>query len=293
MNAKTKDILRFIAEKGNNVVSGFSGTIASILRMLLFSKINVAIETNKIKGIKKHERCTILANGPSLKVAIENGEVQLENVDVFCMNSFCESEFFWKIKPSAYFLIDGQFFNPTVERCKNQVDTLISALNKIDWDINIFIPSHAIKGGVLKGLDNNRVHVIKMNTATVEGYDWFCNLIYKLNMGMPMCINVSIFAIMTAIIMKYKTIYIYGIDHSFSSQLFVNEDNCVCSLESHVYSSKPRVFKLPETTMSKTLLNMSNAFRIHEKLEKYSKRVGISLINCTKGSFVDAYARHH
>jgi hypothetical protein len=130
-----------------------------------------------------------------------------------------------------------------------------------------------------------------MNTTTTEGYDWFCNFIYKLNLGMPMCINVVIFAIMTAINMKYEKIYMYGIDHSFSAQLFVDEDNCVCSRESHVYSSEARIFKLPETTMAQTLLDMSNAFRIHEKLEKYSKTVGVKILNCTKGSFVDAYER--
>ena len=292
MNVKTKDTLRLIAEIGSNVITGFLSSFASILRMFLFSKISVAIETKKNIDIKKHIGCTILANGPSLKSAIENNELELENVDIFCVNSFCESEYFWKIKPMNYFLIDGQFFNPTVERCKNQVDILVKSLNKVDWDINLFIPSHAINGGVLKGLDNNRIHIVKMNTTTIEGYDWFCNLLYSSYLGMPMCINVVIFAIMTAINMKYESIFMYGIDHSFSAQLFVDEENCVCSRESHVYSTEARIFKLPETTMAQTLLDMSNAFRIHEKLEKYSKKIGVKIINCTKGSFVDAYERN-
>lgn len=291
MNANMKDSLRLLASMCNNLVFGFWDTISSILRIFLFTNFSVAINSKQFYKYKKHKNCIILGNGPSLKLAFDNGEVNIDDVDVFCVNSFCESDFFWKIKPTSYFLIDGQFFNPTVERCIKQVDTLVSLLNKVDWNINLYIPSHAINGGVLKGLINKKIQIVKMNTTTTEGYDWFCNLIYRSNLGMPMCINVVIFAIMAAVNLKYESIFMYGIDHSFSAQIFVDEENCVCSRETHVYTSETRVFKLPETTMARTLLDMSNAFRIHEKLEKYSKKVGVKIINCTKGSFVDAYQR--
>ena len=110
---------------------------------------------------------------------------------------------------------------------------------------------------------------------------------------MPECMNVVNFAIMSGIIMGYKNIYLYGIDHTFSAQLFVNDENIVCSREQHVYNSNPVIFELPQSTMSSILHNMSRAFYIHKKLEKYSNHVGVKLINCTRGSFVDAYERYY
>ena len=291
MNAKTKEVINRIAIVCSNVINGFSGTISSIFRILLFSKISIAFKSRLYRDLKMHDNCTILANGPSLKSAIENNEVRLKDVDIFCVNSFCESEYFWQIRPRFYFLIDGAFFNPKNERNERQVASLIEALNKVNWDLLLCIPTHAICGGVLKGLKNERIKILRFNTTTTEGYSWFANLIYRYSMGMPWCMNVVNFAEMSAMQMKFKNIYLYGIDHTFPAQLFVDDDNCVCSREHHVYATEGRVFKLPHTSMSRILRNQSRAFSIHEQLEDYSKSVGCKIYNCTKGSFVDAYAR--
>lgn len=291
MNIKLKNRLRTIAEIGHQIVSGFAGTISSILRIILFTKIGVAIKSRKYHKYRKHTNCTILANGPSLKDAIEKGEVRLDNVDVFCVNSFCESKYFWEIKPSTYFIIDGAFFNPNIERCKKQVENLIDSLNKVDWEIHLAIPAHAHYGGVLKGINNPKVKILRFNTSSIDGYNWFVKIMCGYGFGMLTCINVVIFAIMAALHMKYKNIYMYGIDHTFCAQLFVDNENCVCSKEHHVYSQEPKIFKLPETNMAKILGNITQAFVIHDKLEKYSKSQGIKIYNCTKGSFVDSYER--
>lgn len=291
MNIQTKNRLRSIAQYGKDIVYGFLETIASIFRIILFSRISVAVKSKTYRNLRHHDDCTILANGPSLKEAMENGRVKLDDVDVFCVNSFCESEYFWKVKPTSYFIVDGEFFNPTTERTKKQVTNLIEALNKVDWRMNLCISSHAINGGVLSEIKNDNINVLRFNTTTIVGYEWFCHSLYKIRIGMPLCINVVIFSIMAAINMKYKNIYMYGIDHTFSAQLFVDDENCVCSMEWHVYATEGRALKLPNTTMTEILRDMSNCFAMHEKLNRYSLRVGSKIWNCTKGSFVDAYER--
>lgn len=291
MNAKVKCTLNNLSRIGGGVVSGFSGAVASILRIMVLSSIKTAIKSKDFYKLKNHENCTILANGPSLKSAIENGEVRLDDVDVFCVNSFCESEYFWKIKPQFYFLMDEAFFDPKNERCRKQVQTVIENLKMIDWGMNLVVPSWAKFGELITGLNSPHIRILRYNTASVNGYQWFTNMMCRNRLGMLTCINVVIFAIMSAINMKYKNIYMYGIDHTFSAQLFVDEDNCVCSSERHVYSVEPRIFRLPQTTMYKILNNIATAFAIHEKLELYSKACGSKIYNCTKGSFVDAYER--
>ena len=291
MNAKVKDTINGMSKVVGTVFSGFSGTVASLFRILVLSSMKVAVTSRKNGDFKKHENCSILANGPSLKAAIENNEVQLDSNDVFCVNSFCESEYFWKIKPQFYFVIDGTFFNPTIERTKKQVASIVEAFSKVDWDMCVVVPSYAPQGGIFAGLNNPHIKTIRFNSTSVSGYDWFCNMVYKQGLGMPTCINVVIFAISSALFMGYKNIYMYGIDHTFSAQLFVNENNVVCSSERHVYSTEPRIFKLPQTTMARILGAQSLCFSIHEKLERMSKKLGCKIYNCTKGSFVDAYER--
>ena len=139
MNADLKNYIRTFVDKIGALITGLSDTLISCMRMIVLSSITSSIRTKSIVRQKTMKKCTILANGPSLKNAMDNNEVILEDVDVFCVNSFCESAYFWEIKPKFYFLVDGQFFNPTLERCKSQVENIQKAFSKVDWDMVLYI----------------------------------------------------------------------------------------------------------------------------------------------------------
>lgn len=293
MNIIIKNIIKESAAIIGRFFDNFSNTISSFFRIAILSSCKIAFKSKKYSIMRTNVDCTILANGPSLREAMNNNEIRLDGVDVFCVNSFAETYLFWTVKPKFYYLIDNEFFGPTKDRSKEQINRLNEALKKVDWNMYLCIPSHANNGGVIKEIKNKKISILRWNTSSTDGFDWFCNFVYKTRMGMPECMNVVNFAIMSGINMGYKNIYLYGIDHTFSSQLYVNDENVVCSREQHVYNEKPVIFELPETSMTRILHNMSRAFYIHEKLQKYSKRVGVRIINCTRGSFVDAYERDY
>lgn len=290
MNADLKNYIRTFVDKIGALITGLSDTLISCMRMIVLSSITSSIRTKSIVRQKTMKKCTILANGPSLKNAMDNNEVILEDVDVFCVNSFCESDYFWEIKPKFYFLVDGQFFNPTLERCKSQVENIQKAFSKVDWDMVLYISTSSGNGGVLSGLTNPKIKVIRLNTTTIEGYKWFRHLMYKMRLGMPRCQTVVNMAISTSIIMKYNDVYLYGADHSWTKDLRVDDDNVCCYGDRHVYNTGLVVIK-KDKSIGELLLNFARMFDSHWVINEYAKSMNVHIWNCTRESFVDAYDR--
>lgn len=291
MNSKIRKSIKSISNFLGAVLSNFIANIVSLMRICLLSKVLVAIQSKKCRRLKHSNDCCVLANGPSLKSALESGSVRFAGNDVFCVNLFCDSDYFWIIKPRFYFLVDGAFFSkPKDERVELQLSRLKTALNRVDWELYLVISAGGIKGGILNEITNINVHIIKMNSTTVEGSKWFCHLIYRLRMGMPRCQTVTNFALCAAINMGYNNVYLYGADHTWTRDLFVDENNVVCYGDRHVYNKNLTVIK-KEENFALILDAFSNMFKSHYKIEEYSKKVGVKIWNCSNDSFVDAYER--
>lgn len=290
MNKKIRQGLNNCSKKIGYFFINVSSCVVSIVRMIVLSRINIAFKTKGYSKLRQNNTCVVLANGPSLKNALENGIEILKQSDVFCVNFFFKSPFFWEIKPRFYFIIDGDLFNPTNELVKAQVIEMKSAFKRIDWDMFLVISSSAINGGVLSDLVNSKIHLLRMNTTTVEGFMSFRNLMYDFYMGMPKCQTVTNFALMAAVIMGYKTIYLYGADHSWTKDLKVDDDNIVYYGDRHVYNTDLSAIKL-DYTIGTLLHNYGNMFDTHWIINVYSQHKNTIIINNTKGSFIDAYKR--
>lgn len=292
MNKNIRNFVKGIARNSEIFFSGLVGSVTSFLRIIVLSKCRTSLETRHYSNLKEHKSCIILANGPSLKKALDSGDVIYQDRDVFCLNLFASSDYFWKLKPRFYFLSDNAFFEDLEEeRIQNQLNTLKDAFSKIDWDMYLCIPSGCANGGVLKFVSNPRVKIIRWNTTSTNGFRWFTRLMYDLFLGMPRCTNISNFAIMSSILMKYNNVYLYGLDHSMFVGKFVDEDNVLCYTDSHVYDTRKTILKLPDEDIASSLSNDVSCFRSHQEINSYAMQRGCDIINCTRGSFVDAYKR--
>ena len=280
MNTILKNYIREFVEVTARFVKDLCDAFVSCLRMLVLSSPISAIQTKSIVNQKVNSKCTILANGPSLKIAFDRNEVLLKDVDVFCVNSFCESELFWKIRPKFYFLVDGQFFNPTLDRCKSQVKNIQKAFSEVDWDMVLFISTSSGKGGVLSGLSNPKIKVVRLNTTTIDGYKWFRNLIYRMRMGMPRCQTVVNMAISTSILMGYSDVFLYGADHSWTKDLRVDDDNVCCYGDRHVYNTGLVVIK-KEESIGELLFKFANMFNSHWIINDFAKFMKVHIWNCS------------
>lgn len=292
MNKNLRNYIKAISKSIGRFINNSNLSVTSILRMLVLSKIDVVFKSNNYPKLKSGKNCTVLANGPSLKKALENKEVILDGNDVFVVNMFVQSQEFWTIKPHFYFLTDGAFFAPQNERHLNFVSILNEGFKKVDWDMYLCIPSGCINGGVLKSLDNHHVKVLKWNTATFEGFRCLCHFVFKHNMAMPRCQTVANMALMSAINMKYENVYLYGADHGWTKDLRVDDDNVVCYGDRHVYATKLNVIKL-QYNIADLLRQYANMFETHMIIEHYARSRKCKIWNCTVGSYVDAYERKY
>ncbi len=291
MNKNVRSALNKMATGFGEFMSDLCQDFVSLLRMLVLSKISVAIRSKNYWKLKASGNCCILANGPSLKQAFIDNEVLIDGNDVFCVNMFCQSEHFSKVRPRFYFLVDEEFFNPSNDFTKGQVDFLIKAFNQIDWEMFLVISSSTTNGGLLNGLHNPLVKVLRWNTTTVNGGSSFRRLVYSMRLGMPKCQTVTNFALMAAVNMRYNKVFLYGADHTWTRDLMVNDQNQTCYGDRHVYDTKVS-YRTMNCSIASQLRDFANMFETHWHIESYSKSKGVKILNCTKGSFVDAYDRY-
>ncbi|MBO4922843.1 MAG: DUF115 domain-containing protein [Bacteroidales bacterium] len=290
MNRILRNSLNSFAKNFGLFSSNLASTIVSLLRICVLSKVGAAIKSRKYSQLKLHDNCVVLANGPSLKSAIEEGIDCLEESDVFCVNLFFKSDAFWIIKPRFYFVVDEQFFDPTYDRTKEQVREMREALTKIDWEMYLVTSPTVVNAGILSNLNNNNIKVIRMNSTAADGFSWFKKLVYNLNLGMPRCQTVTNFAIMAAVNLHYSNVYLYGADHSWTRDLMVDDNNVTCYGDRHVYNTQLSVIKL-DYSISELLHDFANMFESHKTINEFALYKGVNIINCTKGSFIDAYKR--
>jgi hypothetical protein len=287
--------VRKIAKILKLYIDNLSATIASCCRIVLMSSFSTAIKTKEILEFKQFSRCCILGNGPTLINAIRDSEVILEECDIFCVNMFCMYEGFATIKPAFYFLVDPDYFHPHNEFIENEVTNLIFKLNnEVTWKMYLMVPNTAWKSNFITELRNPNIEIRYLNITAVDGFEGFRHFIYKYRMGMPRCQTVINCALTTAINMQYEVAYLYGADHSWTRDLRVDDNNVVCYGDRHFYEKGLKVHRYAQEFNMYTMLTaFANMFKSHYLIEDYARYKCVKILNCTKGSFVDAYNRFY
>ncbi|NDV96118.1 hypothetical protein D0T84_14525 [Dysgonomonas sp. 521] len=252
--------------------------------------------------IKKESLDTIavLANGPSLKDVIPNILIneEFKNVDFVVLNFFAFDDIFFKIKPKYYCLADPMFFHEN-HRIKD-VRKLFSILeNKVNWNLSIFIPSPFYNKFVsFSQLKNTNINIIKVNNLVYRGFPSLRNFFYKKGAAIPSINTVLILALYVSIQMGSKSIRLYGADHDLFKHVSVNDNNQLCSIDSHFYDEKLTPLKPLRRNrddkiwkISDFLESMYLMFKSHDQLASFAIYSNIKIINCTKGSMIDSYER--
>ena len=150
---------------------------------------------------------------------------------------------------------------------------------------------------ILYNMHNKNIEVIPIHGILYRGFEKFRNSVYKHGMAMPKGQNVLVPSIFNGINMGYKEIRLYGVDHSWSKTLCVNDNNLVCAIDTHFYDIskvdlKPygringRYYKLHEL-----LRDFATMFESYQYLRPFADSMGCKIINKTKGSFIDAFER--
>lgn len=283
---------KFLKLAYNNSIL-FTETVISVFSVLFFSKFFTRRNFQELIH-KKHNHCYIITNGPSLKKVIE--EEKEKNIfagqDIFTVNLLYQTPFFYEIKPANHIIADNAFWDAAWDsRIEGIQSRFKENLLQVTWDMNLFVPSVGFP--IIKKIlaANEKITLIPYNHTPVTGYKGISHFLYRKNLGMPKPTNVLNVAIFMALNLGYKKLYIYGADHSWMKDLFVDEDNDVCCYENHFYDDVIEPYKMPKGSLAAGLKGIVEAFESYKILDFYAKSINSRIINKTKGSYIDVFDR--
>ncbi len=269
--------------------------IVSLIRIILLAKWNVKLEK------PRHQECVILANGPSLSQMIQEHAHFLQDKDLICVNHFPSTEYYQRFQPGLYvtsapdlWLDDiDDFF---VEQSNGLFKTMAA---NTQWPLAMHIPyeSRKFRRWQTALRSNSDIKLVFYNNTPIEGWRWFRHLCFRLNLGMPRPHNVLIPCLTHAINMGYRRIYLWGADHSWLSEISVNDQNQVLINQKHFYDHQTSQGKpldkrgVGQRNMPELLTKFVHAFNGYFVLKEYAESRGISIINATPGSYIDAFER--
>lgn len=249
----------------------------------------------KIGKLSNVKKIKIIANGPSL---VDDLKDDIKNAEYdYCMiNDSMITPMFKQLRPSRFVLADTLYFNRDLEGENNP---RIMAFTQVDWPMQLFVPKSAIpyvenklsecKNIIIKPLPTFLPKYVKSNRIR--------NFFYKHYMACPPVQNVVVGAIYSCIMSGYKEIELYGVGHSWTTQLAVNEQNQVCLSDVHYYDlnapMKPwMTVEGNPYRMHTVLRDLAQMFESYWELRFFADSLNnVKIYNMTKASFIDAFDR--
>lgn len=280
--------MKKIAKKLYEIVSNLTQTTISLLSVLLFSKKCVRKNFKALSGSQIDKPLYILGNGNSLNEFLQSGEPMPENLMV--LNHFASSPFFRQVKPRNYIIVDNNLcIAPETPEGKVAQERLIKSLLSVDWAMNLYMPTDSKKELIEEFKASKFLNLVLFNRTPVDGFKWVCYKLYDSRLGMPIPQNVTNAAVFCGIASGYKTIYLYGAEHSWAKFFDVDPSNHRIFLNDGHFYEKDNIRYLPKGEYMRWLKDISTALYSHYKLRSYADYCHVRVINKTKNSFVEAY----
>ena len=228
----------------------------------------------------------ILGNGPSLA-----GDLQRQ---------MCIRDSFEVVKPKYYVLSDPMFFRDSA--CRDRVRALYATLaRKVAWPMNLYVQYYNPEGFDYRAaLPNSNIRIVRFHTQMYRGFRSLEFWLFRRGLGSANFGTVVQVGEYVALLLGYKRIELYGVDHTLLDGLCVDDGNRLCRIDRHYYDGaeaaapQPIYKKVPHVpyTMADYLAEVAELFRGHEVLRDYAAALGARIVNRTRGSMIDAYERN-
>ena len=264
-------------------------TFLSTIRVLFSSHLK---KTQQIQ--KKHDKCILFGNGPSLLETIKKYDSTISDYDIIAVNQMAVTDEFEKYKPCAYILADpGYWYEKGYEDSFYQADELFEALiKKTNWDLQLYMPYQANKKQIIDKLrENSSIKIVFYNKTTFSGIKKIAYYIYNRQWGMVRPQTVLNPALMLLIYSKYKTIYIAGADTDWMKDIWVDEYNRVRVHDSHFYHEDEQNDRVLACNMTGQCVSFYYIFKNYLDIEEYSKHKKVKIYNISPLSYIDAFEK--
>lgn len=233
-------------------------------------KLSFVANNEDLKDKHRGERCFILGTGPSLNLISKECVKKLLSEFTFGVNSLYKAEVFRDVYPEYYALVDTKYL--TISS-----DEYGKVLDRYRDKKPIIITDYRAK----KILDNlgcssNSIFIYQKNYPVKY---MRCDLSKNSSITM----NVVGTCIQAAMHMGFKEIYLLGCDY-----------NAFCNLGyGHCYDDKKELalLKQPNYNLAFYLKFYHLTTEFHYLLKKEADNRGVSIINLTESSLLDAYPK--
>lgn len=278
-----------ISERLSNAAANLGASVKSVVKIIVESRRCKRPPVVTGSGLP----LVVLGNGPSLAVTMKECGPQLAAFPLLAVNFAAIAPEFSELAPEYYVLADPHFFE---EPPSGNVTRLMEALSAVDWAMTLFVPARQLREASRLTSGNSHITIASFNPVGVEGFRWLENAAFRSGRGMPRPRNVLIPALMIAISLGYKEIYVAGADHSWMKTLEVTEDNTVVTVQPHFYAEaadeKARITSVYKNIrLHEVIHSFYIAFRSYFTIERYARSRGVRIVNVTPGSYIDAFER--
>lgn len=290
MNESLKKIYFWLNNLGQTSISLFA--------VLISNNFSVARRVRQMKKVKAEKTVTILANGPSVKGIVNDRKDLLDDTDVLVVNYFGNTPDFFNIKPRYYIILDPAFFDSSAcvsseiksVPVNDNKSELISNLQKVDWYMTFFVPnSKKARKNIGNMINNPCISVVYYHATRITGFKGFQNYMLGRGQGLPTSRNVIIPAIVLMVLLRYKTIYLYGCEFSWTKTMDVDPDNGMMFFNDRHFYSKDEIRYFGKGGYLWWLNSIVEALKGMEQVENFASSRGTKVINRTIGSFIDAF----
>ena len=253
-------------------------------------------------GVKTiNSNIIVLANGPSLRLDLDNYGSKISQCKTIAVNLFVLTEDFIRIKPDYYIFLDVVFLKkdtlPRVAEAREKM--LLAFKQNLSWEMVILLPSEGKNSFFHRQLQEANIPVkfVFFNRTSIYGLKGVSHFMYSRGWGMPPPQNVLIGALMAAIHMRFNNIYMLGADHSWLREISIDEDGVMIINDKHFYN--PDGKKLPkhhgesleQFKIHQYLDELSRTFKSHTLVQEFAKKKGSEIINASSISYIDAYKK--
>ena len=265
----------------------------SLLRILLKSSWK-----KRERMQRKHPRCLILANAPSLNRQLENDPDFANDCDVWVVNHFVQSDLFRRIRPHAYLMCDPAFYGQAANETANENarKTLHALQEQTDWDMYLLFPRIGKNSARLQAsaAANEHLRLLFFNSTRIDDFGRLSYRLYERGLGMPRPQNVLIAALTLALSEGYETICLAGADNDWMAHTWVDNDNRLRRDDLHFYQDDKSAHAMfLNITMPDFCASMYYTFNGYHTIENYRKTLHphTSIINLSENSYIDAFPK--
>lgn len=291
-----------MVESGFNAIRQFVETLLTSL----LSLVKVVIRMRHATRLPARQRplCSVLGNGPSLTDSLTEHLDFIRQTEIVCVNNFAHSAAFAQLQPPNYVISDPNYFIFT-EQTTDRDDirrTLAVFIEQVQWPMTLYVP-HFAKGSYLLGRierGNSRIRVVYFNYTVVSGFPGLTYWLYEKGLGMPRAQTVIIAALTLMVNRKFDAIYLFGADTSWHEQIRLNDQNQLLIKQMHFYEKPADVrhelvysdkHRQRTSSMAAQFLSLHNVFRGYEVLRNYADYRGVTILNASAKSYIDAFPR--